>query len=99
MAVTAVGASGGGIRELRQNLSVYLRCVHRDECFEVTERGRFDGEERPPGAPTGGQRPRTASATRPGRFDGAEQPRTCDPRRARSSTRPPAGPYGRLTGT
>lgn len=29
-----------GIRELRQNLSVYLRRVKRGESLEVTERGR-----------------------------------------------------------
>jgi prevent-host-death family protein len=28
-----------GVRELRQNLSVYLRRVRRGEAFEVTERG------------------------------------------------------------
>lgn len=29
-----------GVRELRQNLSVYLRRVLRGEVFEVTDRGR-----------------------------------------------------------
>ena len=29
-----------GVRELRQNLSVYLRRVHRGERLEVTEHGR-----------------------------------------------------------
>ena len=29
-----------GVRELRQNLSVYLRRVRRGEPLEVTERGR-----------------------------------------------------------
>ena len=29
-----------GVRELRQNLSVYLRRVRRGETLEVTERGR-----------------------------------------------------------
>ncbi len=29
-----------GVRELRQNLSVYLRRVESGEVFEVTERGR-----------------------------------------------------------
>jgi prevent-host-death family protein len=29
-----------GVRELRQNLSVYLRRVRRGEKLEVTERGR-----------------------------------------------------------
>ena len=29
-----------GIRELRQNLSVYVRRIHRGERFEVTEHGR-----------------------------------------------------------
>ena len=40
MAVIAAGTSRVGIRELRQNLSVYLRRIHRGERFEVTERGR-----------------------------------------------------------
>ena len=30
----------GGVRELRQNLSVYLRRVREGETLEVTERGR-----------------------------------------------------------
>jgi len=29
-----------GVRELRQNLSVYLRRVRRGEALEVTERGK-----------------------------------------------------------
>jgi prevent-host-death family protein len=29
-----------GVRELRQNLSVYLRRIGRGEAFEVTDRGR-----------------------------------------------------------
>jgi prevent-host-death family protein len=29
-----------GVRELRQNLSVYLRRIDRGERFEVTDRGR-----------------------------------------------------------
>lgn len=29
-----------GVRELRQNLSVYLRRVRKGETFEVTERGQ-----------------------------------------------------------
>lgn len=40
MTVAATGASRVGIRELRQNLSVYVRRIHRGERFEVTERGR-----------------------------------------------------------
>lgn len=40
MATTVAGTSRVGIRELRQNLSVYLRRIHRGERFEVTERGR-----------------------------------------------------------
>lgn len=40
MATTTAGTSRIGIRELRQNLSVYLRRIHRGERFEVTERGR-----------------------------------------------------------
>ena len=34
------GSSKVGIRELRQNLSVYLRRIHLGERFEVTDRGR-----------------------------------------------------------
>lgn len=34
------GTSRVGIRALRQNLSVYLRGIHRGERFEVTDRGR-----------------------------------------------------------
>jgi prevent-host-death family protein len=33
------GPASVGIRELRQNLSVYLRRVERGETLEVTERG------------------------------------------------------------
>lgn len=33
------GSSAVGVRELRQNLSVYLRRVAEGEAFEVTERG------------------------------------------------------------
>jgi prevent-host-death family protein len=33
-------SSSVGVRELRQNLSVYLRRVLRGETLEVTERGR-----------------------------------------------------------
>ena len=40
MASTVASTSKVGIRELRQNLSVYLRRIHRGERFEVTERGR-----------------------------------------------------------
>lgn len=40
MAIVATGVSRVGIRELRQNLSVYMRRIHRGERFEVTERGR-----------------------------------------------------------
>ena len=40
MAITVAGASRVGIRELRRNLGVYLRRVHRGERFEVTERGQ-----------------------------------------------------------
>lgn len=29
-----------GIRELRQNLSVYLKKVEQGECFEVTDHGK-----------------------------------------------------------
>ena len=34
------GTSRVGIRELRQNLSVYLRRIDQGERFEVTDRGR-----------------------------------------------------------
>ena len=40
MTITAAGTSRVGVRQLRQNLSVYLRRIHRGERFEVTERGR-----------------------------------------------------------
>lgn len=36
----SVGAERVGIRELRQNLSVYLRRVVKGEVLEVTDRGR-----------------------------------------------------------
>ncbi len=39
MATTA-RTSRVGVRELRQNLSVYLRRIDRGERFEVTDRGR-----------------------------------------------------------
>ncbi len=37
-----------GVRELRQNLSVYLRRVKEGEAFEVTEYGRPVALLRPP---------------------------------------------------
>ena len=37
---TSAAASRVGVRELRQNLSVYLRRIDRGERFEVTDRGR-----------------------------------------------------------
>lgn len=37
-----------GVRELRQNLSVYLRRVQSGERFDVTERGRLVGRLLPP---------------------------------------------------
>lgn len=37
---TTAGTSRVGVRELRQNLSVYLRRIDRGERFEVTDRGR-----------------------------------------------------------
>lgn len=37
---TAAGTSRVGVRELRQNLSVYLRRIDRGERFEVTDRGQ-----------------------------------------------------------
>ena len=40
-------ATDVGIRELRQNLSVYLRRVARGERFVVTERGRAVAELTP----------------------------------------------------
>lgn len=39
MCYMAVKRARVGIRELRQNLSVYLRKVRRGETLEVTERG------------------------------------------------------------
>ena len=40
MSATTAGTSKVGIRALRQNLSVYVRRIHRGERFEVTDRGR-----------------------------------------------------------
>lgn len=40
-----------GVRELRQNLSVYLRRVEKGETFEVTERGRLVARLGPTPAP------------------------------------------------
>lgn len=40
MAEITAGTSKVGIRELRQNLSVYVRRLRRGERFEVTDRGR-----------------------------------------------------------
>lgn len=40
MADSIPARSRVGIRELRQNLSVYLRRIRRGERFEVTDRGR-----------------------------------------------------------
>ena len=37
---TSAATSRVGVRELRQNLSVYLRRINRGERFEVTDRGR-----------------------------------------------------------
>ena len=39
MAETTATTSRVGVRELRQNLSVYLRRIDRGERFEVTDRG------------------------------------------------------------
>ncbi len=40
MTEPALKTSRVGIRELRQNLSVYVRRIRRGERFEVTDRGR-----------------------------------------------------------
>ena len=40
MSRTVAGTSRVGIRELRQNLSVYLRRLDGGERFEITDRGR-----------------------------------------------------------
>ena len=40
MAEPSARTSKVGIRELRQNLSVYVRRLRRGERFEVTDRGR-----------------------------------------------------------
>ncbi len=40
MVGTSAATSRVGVRELRQNLSVYLRRIDRGERFEVTDRGR-----------------------------------------------------------
>ena len=37
---TSAATSQVGVRELRQNLSVYLRRIDRGERFEVTDRGK-----------------------------------------------------------
>ena len=39
MSETPTATSRVGVRELRQNLSVYLRRIEQGERFEVTERG------------------------------------------------------------
>jgi prevent-host-death family protein len=40
MCAVGAGESTVGVRELRQNLSVYLRRAAKGEVFEVTEHGR-----------------------------------------------------------
>ena len=40
MVRASTGTSRVGVRELRQNLSVYLRRIDRGERFEVTDRGK-----------------------------------------------------------
>lgn len=40
MARASTATSRVGVRELRQNLSVYLRRIDRGERFEVTDRGK-----------------------------------------------------------
>ena len=40
MARASAATSRVGVRELRQNLSVYLRRIDRGERFEVTDRGK-----------------------------------------------------------
>lgn len=40
MSEASTATSKVGIRELRQNLSVYIRRIDRGERFEVTDRGR-----------------------------------------------------------
>jgi prevent-host-death family protein len=40
-----------GVRELRQNLSVYLRRVEKGEIFEVTDHGRLVARLAPAPAP------------------------------------------------
>ena len=54
MSESSAATSRVGIRALRQNLSVYIRRIHRGERFEVTDRGRpvallvpFTGRESP----------------------------------------------------
>jgi prevent-host-death family protein len=42
-----------GVRELRQNLSVYLRRVERGERLEVTDHGRLVAVLAPTGEPAG----------------------------------------------
>jgi len=74
-----------GVRELRQNLSRYLRQVKEGETFVVTERGREVARLSPSG-------PVDSPIARLVVERGATMPRGDLLEMARSSTRPPAGP-------
>lgn len=76
-----------GVRELRQNLSVYLRKVKAGESLAVTERGREIARLTPSG-------PKDSAIARLVAERGATMPRGDLIERARESTLPPAGlPY------
>jgi prevent-host-death family protein len=76
-----------GVRELRQNLSKYLREVKEGETFAVTERGREVARLSPSG-------PADSPIARLVAERGATMPR--GDLLARRSDRPPAGaPYSR----
>lgn len=74
-----------GVRELRQNLSVYLRKVKAGESFAVTERGREVARLTPSG-------PADSPIARLVAERGATMPRGDLLQRAGESDLPPAGP-------
>lgn len=74
-----------GVRELRQNLSIYLRKVKAGESLAVTERGREVARLTPSG-------PKDSAIARLVAERGATMPRGDLLERARESALPPAGP-------
>lgn len=54
---TSEGMKTAGVRELKTQLSAYLREVARGEVVLVTDRGRVVAELRPPGAADQGASP------------------------------------------